>query len=58
MCEVREESSVSNVLMRRIVLLVNVAICKYAARKAGERAGPGCALCGVGVWLGVSALPF
>lgn len=41
MCEVREESSVSNVLMRRIVLLVSVAICKYADRKAGERAGPG-----------------
>jgi hypothetical protein len=39
--------------MRRIVPFVSVAICKYADRRAGERNGPGCALCGVGVWLGV-----
>ena len=39
--------SVSKVLMRRIVLLVKVAICKYADLRAGESPEPGCALCGV-----------
>lgn len=53
MCEVREERSVSKVLMRRIVLFVRVAICMYAERRAEDKAGPGCALCGVDIWLGV-----
>lgn len=49
MWDVRDERRVSKVLTRRMVLFVRVAICRYAARKAGETAGGGCALCGVGV---------
>ena len=57
MCDVRDERRVSKVLIRRMVLLVRVAIWRYAERRAGESAGTGVALWGVDVWLG-GPLPF
>jgi hypothetical protein len=53
MCDVRDESSVSKVLMGRIVLDVRVAICKYAERRAGERAGTGCESGWLGIWVAI-----
>lgn len=50
MREVRERSRFSVVFMRRIVEDVRVAICIYAALRAGERADE--EGCGVGGWFG------
>jgi len=51
MREVRDERRVSMVLMRRMVLDVSVAICKYAVRRAGEMEPVEVVWCGKeGIW--------